>query len=136
VILLFLSPALPKALGSLQKTTEFARTYGVGITKWPPVIPQTVLTGPLYITAQDGAVPVPLAPWCRAVREFAREGECQTTGQYHRAEVLFGDKSTSRASTALPETVISPTEIGSLNRLGPQLPGLTYRIPLRSSIFG
>jgi hypothetical protein len=29
--------------------------------------------------------------------------------------------------TALPETMISPTEIGSLNRLGPELPGLTNK---------
>src|SRR5258706_9197077 len=36
-------------------------------------------------------------------------------------------KSTIRALTALPETTISPTEIGSLNRLGPELPGLTYK---------
>ncbi len=33
-------------------------------------------------------------------------------------------KSMIRAWTSLPETVSSPTEIGSLNRLGPQLPGL------------
>ena len=46
------------------------------------------------------------------------------------------DKSTNRAFTALPETMISPTEIGSLNRLGPELPGLTYKIPSRSCIIG
>src|SRR3982074_459019 len=46
------------------------------------------------------------------------------------------DKSTVRAVTAPSATMTSPTEIGSLKRRGPQLPGLTYKIPSRSSIFG
>jgi hypothetical protein len=45
-------------------------------------------------------------------------------------------RSTIRALTALPDTKISPAQIGSLKRLGPQLPGLTYMIPSRSAIAG
>jgi hypothetical protein len=41
-----------------------------------------------------------------------------------------------RAWTALPETTISPAEMGSLNRRGPQLPGFTYMIPSRSCTEG
>jgi hypothetical protein len=41
-----------------------------------------------------------------------------------------------RACTALPETVMSPTETGSLNRLGPELPGLTYKTPSRFAMVG
>jgi len=44
--------------------------------------------------------------------------------------------STVRALTSVPATMSSPTEMGSLNRRGPQLPGLTYKMPSRLSTRG
>lgn len=43
---------------------------------------------------------------------------------------------TMRADTEPPVTVSSPTEMGSLKRRGPALPGFTYKIPFLRSTDG